>query len=732
MYSGALRLLSINTNTGQMAALRILDATNASAQQVEQQIATGLRVAGAKDDGAAYAIAQNTRALSASYDALSQVQDRAQGLLDVTQSSLQSISDILIQMKKLALSATDTSLTTQSRAAIDEQFQALKSQIDNISKSSGYMGNNLIDSSTSNFLNYGGGVMPSGTSPVEWGNPPTTSGEPQPGDPLSLHFGFQGIGQKTESIDGSVAYSLRYWDGSSWNTIPLATSNIPTTEVGPNDPIYDASANAAMPTLPPGASNVQIYAEYTGTFPATGGRAISDVIANGDPSGSDVTAGKPHLLASWNQQNWSATPAVNGTYGTGFQVNLAAGAPVGQSTEAGQTVSGSMQLAQSDASLSIAGFDYSVAYQVQNPSSGAWDTLATSSPQSIAAGDIASPTALPYSLTIPPASGSDEGYTASRLVAHITVHHDTPPAGQTASSAQPNSSVNVTSASLTGQPGVSMANAVASGTSFQYQATVNTATPTQPVSVTTQATFRWFDGASWNQTPIGAPVTVASNHSPINIGGQFAIPNVGGTVDQAQITLDAQVTSNLPDAQNPAATPIVENNQLTVLNWNGTALSNNSVTQAFAQAPAATTLYSDVRTIETSTKVDTLSGVDGSTAILRDQDTTTAGLQGLTLVNASLSNVTSALSALDNVDFAQTSVTNNLDYYSGKSQEISTLQNFDLKYNDDLKAGIGSLVDANMAQDAASLQAIQVKQQMAVQALSIANTLPQLVLRLFK
>ena len=391
-----------------------------------------------------------------------------------------------------------------------------------------------------------------------------------------------------------------------------------------------------------------------------------------------------------------------------------------------------MQVTPSDPSLSKAGFDYSVSYRVQNPSSGAWDTLATSAPQSVAAGDITSSTDLPYALTIPAASGSDEGYTASQLVANITVHHDTPPAGQTASSTQPNSTVNVTSARLAGQPGVSMTNAVASGASFQYQATVNTSAPTQPNSVTYQPTFHWFDGASWNQTAIGSPVTVSNNHSPVNISGQFAIPNVGGTVDQAQITLDVQVTSHIPDAQNPGDTPIVEDNQLTVLNWDGTALTNHSVTQAFAQAPAATTIYNDMRTVETSTKLDTLSGADGSTMALRDKDTTTAGLQGLMLVNASLSDVSSAQTALDNVGFAQTSVLNNLDYYSGKSKQVSTLQTFDGKYNDDIKAAIGSLVDANMAQEAANLQAVQVKQQMAVQALSIANTLPQLVLRLFR
>lgn len=51
---------------------------------------------------------------------------------------------------------------------------------------------------------------------------------------------------------------------------------------------------------------------------------------------------------------------------------------------------------------------------------------------------------------------------------------------------------------------------------------------------------------------------------------------------------------------------------------------------------------------------------------------------------------------------------------------------------DSLKAGIGSLVDANMEEASARLQALQVQQQLGVQALSIANQAPQSILSLFR
>jgi flagellin len=51
---------------------------------------------------------------------------------------------------------------------------------------------------------------------------------------------------------------------------------------------------------------------------------------------------------------------------------------------------------------------------------------------------------------------------------------------------------------------------------------------------------------------------------------------------------------------------------------------------------------------------------------------------------------------------------------------------------DSLDAGVGNLVDADLAKESAKLQSLQTKQQLGVQALSIANQTPQSILSLFK
>jgi flagellin len=63
---------------------------------------------------------------------------------------------------------------------------------------------------------------------------------------------------------------------------------------------------------------------------------------------------------------------------------------------------------------------------------------------------------------------------------------------------------------------------------------------------------------------------------------------------------------------------------------------------------------------------------------------------------------------------------------------ISTQSDFVSKLTDSLNSGIGSLVDANMEETSARLQALQVQQQLGTQSLSIANQAPQSILSLFR
>jgi flagellin len=65
-------------------------------------------------------------------------------------------------------------------------------------------------------------------------------------------------------------------------------------------------------------------------------------------------------------------------------------------------------------------------------------------------------------------------------------------------------------------------------------------------------------------------------------------------------------------------------------------------------------------------------------------------------------------------------------------KSIETQQNFLSELTDRLDSGVGSMIDADMEEEAARLQSLQVQQQLATQSLSIANQAPQNILSLFK
>jgi len=139
---------SVNTNTPAMTALQYLNATQGSLAQTQQAISSGETVANPRDNGAVFAIAQNERAQVAGYTAVINSINNGTSSVDVALSAGQSISDLLIQMKQQALSASDSSIDTASRAALNSTFQALLGQITTIVTNATFNGFNLVNGST--------------------------------------------------------------------------------------------------------------------------------------------------------------------------------------------------------------------------------------------------------------------------------------------------------------------------------------------------------------------------------------------------------------------------------------------------------------------------------------------------------------------------------------------------------------------------------------------------------
>lgn len=135
---------SVNTNVGAMVALQNLNATARDLATVQDRINTGLRVGSVKDNGAIWAIAQSQRAQSNSLNAVKDSLQRGQSVVDVAISAGEQVSDLLIQMKAKALAASDTSLDTAARTALNEDFKSLRDQIAKVVSNADFNNANMI------------------------------------------------------------------------------------------------------------------------------------------------------------------------------------------------------------------------------------------------------------------------------------------------------------------------------------------------------------------------------------------------------------------------------------------------------------------------------------------------------------------------------------------------------------------------------------------------------------
>ena len=138
---------SVHTNTSAAIALQNLTRTNERLGDVQTRISTGLKVQGAKDNAAIWAIAQGQRADVGALSSVKQSLDRATSIADVALSAGESISDLLNQLKEKVVAAKDTSLKTQSRQLLDADFKALLKAISSQISNATFDGGNLLDGS---------------------------------------------------------------------------------------------------------------------------------------------------------------------------------------------------------------------------------------------------------------------------------------------------------------------------------------------------------------------------------------------------------------------------------------------------------------------------------------------------------------------------------------------------------------------------------------------------------
>ena len=137
--------------------------------------------------------------------------------------------------------------------------------------------------------------------------------------------------------------------------------------------------------------------------------------------------------------------------------------------------------------------------------------------------------------------------------------------------------------------------------------------------------------------------------------------------------------------------------------------------------------------INTGTGFTAIASADGTQKISVNAENLSLGGSIITIAAAGVIDTQAAASTmLTTVNTSLTNTNRSLARLGSVSKRLDLQATFNTKVTDALTAGIGNLVDADLSVESARLQSLQVKQQLGIQALSIANSAPSTILGLFR
>jgi flagellin len=230
----------------------------------------------------------------------------------------------------------------------------------------------------------------------------------------------------------------------------------------------------------------------------------------------------------------------------------------------------------------------------------------------------------------------------------------------------------------------------------------------------------------------GAIYAIAQNQRGSVAGYQSVLNSLNNGSSSIDVALSAgqsisDLLIQLKQQALSAADPSLDTASRQALNANFTAL-RDQITTIVKNA-----VFNNFNLVDGSTnQIQALASSDGTRRVTTQAQNMSLSGSIVTLKSTATISTQAKASAL--IATLQTSLTNvngALAKLSAGAAKFSIQATFTQKLSDTLTAGIGNLVDANMAQESAQLQSLQVKQQLGIQALSIANQAPQTILSLF-
>ena len=240
--------LTATTNTTANTAIRHLRQNDAAAAGSLAKLASGSRIVKASDDAAGLAVGTKLKADVTALRAAQVNASHAQSLLQVADGGLARVSDILIRMKSLASQAVSGSLSDAERAFVDQEYQALRTQIDLTAGQTKFNGQALLNGATGKSL---GGVAAALTA-------------------AGVTLGLSGDAQ-------SGGWTLGYDSASTTFTLTDGTNGLDyTVQIDPGTAlVYEGRVDFAAAGVAIDLSNFDPATDATGGFAVTGAGSVA-------------------------------------------------------------------------------------------------------------------------------------------------------------------------------------------------------------------------------------------------------------------------------------------------------------------------------------------------------------------------------------------------------------------------------------------------------------------------
>ena len=143
--------LVVNTNMASLSAQRNLTVNQSMLSRSVERLSSGLRITRASDDAAGLGVSETLRAHIRSINQAARNANDGISLTQVADGAAQSIGNLLARMRELATQSGSGTVGTTERSYLDQEFVALRSEIDRIANVTEFNGNPLLSGASNSF-----------------------------------------------------------------------------------------------------------------------------------------------------------------------------------------------------------------------------------------------------------------------------------------------------------------------------------------------------------------------------------------------------------------------------------------------------------------------------------------------------------------------------------------------------------------------------------------------------